>query len=329
MSKELFLRGVKSIYLVVYLIYLSCVLSIPERSNTGIRGPPLITKQKPHGGGGSENGIRQISKDECLKYINKWYQTTSVSSGAMAIEKLEMLMELERLTQEMPGKKPSRLEYIAFGLFSDGLLETVTGIAWQKLTLPNEMAIITLCDKNTRAEYTLNILRFIDNLCKENAIIPDHSRLERYEMFDSSLISLGRKKSEIDISSTRLEELRNEYKRHNRVGICLDEVPSDSSIYRKGYLELDLGHYWYRYSIKTKDIEIPFYFRQKKGRFAEYEVIFSRPEAGAVYGSGTVGGPRIISLDSQDIEKNANLRNNILSLADDIRAKIVDPPCLR
>jgi len=90
---------------------------------------------------------------------------------------------------------------------------------------------------------------------------------------------------------------------------------------------IDLGHYWYRSYINHNDVKVPFYFRQKKGREYEYEVVFTKPEAGTVIGSGTVGGPLIVPVDdSNTIQLPRDITTNDLKmLANVIKTKIINP----
>lgn len=90
----------------------------------------------------SENGIRQISREECRAQVSQWLKESTVAAGPEAIERLELLLALDRLADIMPGSKPKRSELLAFGSFTNGILETIAGVLWSKLTLPNEMVRI-------------------------------------------------------------------------------------------------------------------------------------------------------------------------------------------
>jgi hypothetical protein len=321
------IRLLQAFILILSQTIFEIVTSFPQ--STFIRGPPLNNKQK-QGGGGAENGIRQISKEECQYRINEWYREGSAASGPLAIERLEMLMQLDKLSQVIPGKYPQRVELLSFGLISDGKIDCAVGIVWQKLTLPNEMKIISLYDKSSNLDTQSEMLCFIDDMCRENAIIPDYSSLEQYDIFQESMsrIPSRRNKTKLDPLTLRRNELRNQYSDLNKAGsVCLDmvKIPSTGS---EDILSIDLGHYWYKSSLSHDDLEIAFYFRQKKGRIAEYEVRFNRPEAGTLYGSGTVGCPLVIPIDHPDQAIPSipqHTPEELASLAEALRNKIIRP----
>eukprot|EP01038_Epipyxis_sp_PR26KG_P009309 gene9309-12544_t len=310
-------------------------------------GPPLNIEHDRHKEGQGENGIRQITRSEvglsvklykilayyklfysvptsrkqCQQAIQKFLKSSKIASGSSTIERLELLLQMDKFSEVMPGWKRKRIDLLAFGSFIEGRIECIGGVCWKKKIFPSEMELVALyCDNsnNASSEQTyLDMISFIDQICKDNAILADYSPLLKYDLFkekiyDKYLKNFTKSQSVLNnifssISNSNqsfshygmnsLEDLILLYLQINKSpSICLSDtamsLPKES---------LYLGHYWFHTCLhhnKDNDLIIDLYFRQKKGRDTEYEILFRPPEVGTKSGSGTVGNPLIIHVDS-------------------------------
>ena len=318
-----------------------------------VRGPPAntITGGK---GGGREYGIRLVSKKECQETVIKWHKTLCVASTGKDMESLEMLLDIENLSQLMPGTRPKRREIIAFGDFVDGSIEVLGIILWKKVLFPDEMEVLAIMNapRSTESDKHFDMLQYICDMCKDNAIIPHFSRLEKYELFrlpkyrkflDYS--ALGKDGSHCPPESDANQDCIIEYINCNRASTVFLDDP---------YLDVDLGPYWYTTTILSANIKsdlnspnehssqlpINFYFRKKIGKRDNYEIemSFSKPLTGVQSGSGTVGGALIIPVnayiasgdgsrpkDFHLMSKSASELESLLRMIEAIKSKIKHP----
>lgn len=323
----------------IVLLFLSIAAPVwpfPAQSKK-LFGPPLNNLIRQGPGGGAEHGVRQISKEECQPVVRKWLKNSETAAGSLSIERLELLMTLDTFSQAMPGFKPKRNELVAFGLFVDGVIESIAGVYWKKKSFPTEMEVITLGQHHFDPEQMEELLDFMDELCRENAIYPDYKPLKKFELFqDQRFEHILGSKPQLQLKDLVMSELTALYTQLNKApSVCLDQK-----------CELRLGHFWFHTSFKpmnvnqilsdvgynTSDISIPLFFRQKEGRDSEFEVLFHEPEVGTRLGTGTVGGPLIVDLDS-DLDDSLHsfppvVTSNsemIMKLVGEIRGKIHHP----
>jgi len=240
-------------------------------------------------GGGNENGIRMLTKIEVTSTVENWFRKLGLVSGSQNIDRLNALIEFEKFSKLMPGRKPRRLEMIAFGKFMDGKVECLAAVCWHKNTFPAELEVLNILQSpklTNEKDNGVSMTNFISELCRENSIFPNFTSLEklshlRHLNYYESLRKYGWDYNAFEFPPPRIDPLTtplnmnsicNMYISLNKSpSVCLDGLSSD----------IDLGHFWYQTQIRhhTKSaLTLPLYFRRKKHN--EYEISFTRPVTG-------------------------------------------------
>lgn len=338
------------------------IQGLNNRASVLARGPPSGSIDDLNRGEGNENGIRLLNRAECLSTTSRWFQKLGLVSGSQSITYLTALMEFDRFSKLMPGIKPRRMEMIAFGEFIDGNIECLAAICWHKTSCPTEMEVLNILQspKSSRNDLGKSMTNFICEMCRENAIFPNFTSVERLAHlnkldFQESLQRFGWDYSDIEPANGKViyittvgkrdrETISRMYISANKSPVlCLDGLTKD----------IDLGHYWFannrfhinmllylympffmfqmknRYETKIKhlscsDLLVSIFFRRKK--YNEYEISFTRPTTGTQFGSGTVGGALVLSVDSNLIEKAVPVRKEMVKrVVDAIKSKINHP----
>jgi hypothetical protein len=216
-----------------------------------------------------------------------------------------MLQLLETVSLAMPGKAPQRNEFVAFADFVDGNIECVSALYLTKVACPWEADVLLICQcPKLQVEKTHEMIEFIDELCMDNACLPNYDPLEQHDVLMRQYRSYKKSKSKkakkvedggvIIGSSTPPYNLMNtdfvdKYKDLNKGRcVCLDNFPSQTK----------LGPYWYRVTVKHgKDpqLRLPVYLRQRHECLNEFQISFEKPETGVESGRGTVGGALVLN----------------------------------
>eukprot|EP01036_Dinobryon_divergens_P029788 gene29788-38933_t len=313
------------------------VTGLKNRASILARGPPSdIIDDASRGDIPNENGIRPITKKECSSTISKWFKKLGLVSGSSNIEYLSALIEADRFSQLMPGIKPRRIEMIAFGEFVDGRIECLASACWHKNLCPTEIEVLNIIQSPNPMVKNLDtsMTNFISELCRENAIFPNFTSLEKMSHlkklnFHDSLRKFGWDYNSIELSSPSVgnllyipdfdtESVCRLYTSVNKSPVlCLDGLTKD----------VDLGHFWYETTVthlSRTELMVSLYFRHKK--YNEYEISFARPTTGTDFGSGTVGGALVLPADSAGIEGKVPVRREmVLRVVEAIKSKINHP----
>ena len=310
-----------------------CVNSLNTNRALFTRGPPSDTVTDKGRGGGREYGIRLISKSECQEAVRRWIAKFGVASGVQNLEKLELLLLLQNFAEIMPGRKPQRNELVALGDFVDGNIECIAAVYWRKILFPSEMEVISIYQPSTTLENkNLEMIKFILEMCRDNAIIPQFESLEKYEIFQQPSYFKYIKTNQ---SSQQKNNIADHTDNENISYVIMkySSINKSPSIYLdKTNAMIDLGPYWYKTELKhnkNNNISIPIYFRRKNRRDNyEYEILFSKPMTGTETGYGTVGGALIISVDDMtpsSIITNVISVDNMITVANAVKSKITHP----
>lgn len=315
----------------IYIIHI--VSGLKNRASILARGPPSdIIDDTSRGDSPNENGIRLVTKKECSNTISRWFKKLGLVSGSSNIEYLSALIDADRFSQLMPGIKPRRIEMIAFGEFVDGRIECLASACWHKNTCPAEIEVLNIIQSPNPTVKNLDtsMTNFISELCRENAIFPNFTSLEKLSHlkklnFHDSLRKFGWDYNSIELSSSSAGKLvyipadiDRLYTSVNKSPVlCLDGLTKD----------VDLGHFWYETKIthlSRAELVVSLYFRCKK--YNEYEISFARPTTGTDFGSGTVGGALVLPADSAAIEGKVPVRREmVLQVVEAIKSKINHP----
>lgn len=268
-----------------------------------------------------------------------------VVSGSRSIEAFEMLRLLDECTCAMPGSKPQRREMIAFGEFEDGTIQTIALGYCTKVKCPWELDVLAILSLPRLDETRLdNMARFLQELCKENAIWPDFSRLDKYsslfhdkawvqrsftqkKIFSGAVVTddSPSPKQSSTVSPSLRETVKAMYKKENAApSVVLDEHDVDA-----------LPSFWFRQSLSDPVVgSLPLYFRQKRRAGVavvdEFEVRFDPPVTGVSSGTPTVGCHLIIDCDNEQqvqetLGTDTQCRANLHLVARCIAAKIKIP----
>lgn len=321
-------------------------------------GPPSNLNESPGGGGGNENGVRVITKLECQRAVNAWFQKLGTANTPQQIVQLEQLMGLQHFSIAMPGLRPHRNELLAVGEFVDGVITCIAGIYWRKNLCPDEMDVVSLTQspRERSDSHFEPVLEFVHDLCANNAIIPNYLMLQDRVLYPQPSIhrffkhTLGQSTSPTtylnphSILSPSQQQVVSRYQAYNRAPlVCLDDVSYLASD-NLPTTSIDLGPYWYRVLVphpQDSTVQVKVYFRNKRWRDFEYEWSFSKPSTGInrETGSGTASGRMILSLLSdahgrlvEDRRANEHKQvpgvrwEDVIYVARKITQKIVHPP---
>ena len=161
--------------------------SFPATNRGLLSKPPIdIDGRGGRGGGGGEYGIRQLTVEECQRTLVSWRKSQGMVRGDTGIEQYELLEVLDKVSRVMPGKYPQRHEFLAFGELVDGTIECMSAMYCGKVTCPWELEIIaiahapSLSSRNDVNERTQSMVDFINQLCKDNAILPNYHPLSQF-----------------------------------------------------------------------------------------------------------------------------------------------------
>mmetsp|Transcript_20002 Transcript_20002/g.28645 ORF Transcript_20002/g.28645 Transcript_20002/m.28645 type:complete len:360 (+) Transcript_20002:69-1148(+) len=334
--------GITGLLLLVKIKWIHCLTS--RGSSAIARGPPSDIIDLSNRGGGNENGIRMLTKMEVSSTVENWFRKLGLVSGSQSIDRLNALIEFEKFSKLMPGRKPRRIEMIAFGKFMDGKVECLAAVFWHKNTFPAELEVLNILQSpklSNEKDNGVSMTNFISELCRENSIFPNFTSLESrshlknlnyyeslkkygwdYNAFEYPPPLTDSLKEQIKPWNLSNNSISNLYISLNKSpSLCLDGLTSD----------IDMGHFWYETRIRheTKStLTIPLYFRRKKHN--EYEISFTRPVTGTQLGSGTVGGALVLSVDAEDGSNssiNVHLQQNhaVRKVVEAIKSKLHHP----
>ena len=337
-------RKMRAQALLIALFWAKPALPLPARSVQMV--PPTRINRPEIGRGGGETGYRQIEKSELGKVVEQWSRQMGVVSGSRSIEAFEMLRLLDECSKAMPGSKPQRRELIAFAEIEDGSILTVALGYCTKVKCPWELDVLAILSLPRLDEVRLdNMANFLIDLCRENAIWPDFSRLDKYSSLfhDKAWVQRSFEQKRIfsgvvvtddslcpemlgaSITPSLLETVKATYKKENAApSVVLDEHDMDA-----------LPSFWFRQSLRDPVVGIlPLYFRQKRRAgeavVDEFEVRFDPPVTGVSSGMPTVGCHLIIDCDNdqqvrETLGTDTQCRTNLLLVAKYIASKIKTP----
>ena len=160
--------------------------SFPATNRGLLSKPPIDIDGRGGRGGGGEYGIRQLTVEECQRTLVSWRKLQGMVRGDTGIEQFELMEVLDKVSKVMPGKYPQRHEFLAFGELVDGTIECMSAMYCGKVTCPWELEVISiahapsLSSRNDVNERTQSMVDFINQLCKDNAILPNYHPLSQY-----------------------------------------------------------------------------------------------------------------------------------------------------
>ena len=148
--------------------------------------PPIDIDGHGGRGGGGEYGIRQLTAEECQRALVSWRKSQGMVRGDSGIEQFELMEMLDKVSKIMPGKYPHRNEFLCFAELVDGTIECMSAMYCGKVTCPWELEVIaiahapSLSSRNDVNERTQSMVDFINQLCKDNAILPNYLPLSQF-----------------------------------------------------------------------------------------------------------------------------------------------------
>ncbi len=248
----------------------------PQREGSIIVPPGYIKKDH---GGSNEYGIRQLTMTELISYISKIRKLMKVPSGTLNLEMFEMLESLEIIANALNSKKhPFSNELYTFGDFNDGQIDCCGAVRLKK-GFPNEMDVyVVLNYPHMNQEATSNMIMYIDEMSKENAILVNYKPLRIYSSLKDSLnkVKPNLHNDELNIDDNDESCMFIDSNRP-KFSLILDTIPL-----------IDLGRFWYQVEIPN---EKPVYIKQKLECLNEFELCHAKPT--------TLGGGLLV-LDSEN-----------------------------
>jgi len=268
------------------------------------RVPPSRVENRPSDGGGF-TGYRQIFQSECLTLATQWQRKLGVVSGSMNIEQFEQLRLLDDCAAAMPGAKPQRRELMAFAEFEDGSVKAVSLGYCTKVKCPWEMTVLAIVgEPSERTDRSDAMVTFIRELCKDNAIWPDFTLLDKWSLFrdkkwvkQSHFSGVAQPPSQDALASSSRalhEAVTALYKLSN---------PAPSMVLDDGQgPNVRLPPFWFRISLENRIAPLDFYFRQRREDDEEvrFDVRFDPPVTGVSSGMPTVGCAIIIDVGNYE-----------------------------
>lgn len=255
---------------------------------------------------------------ETCQFLNKAKKQLGIPSGSLNLEVFEILEELDIVTKVMPGKLPQRNEVMVFGDFVDGQLECIAAVQVCKVICPWTMDVICILTHPPymNQEYTNSMFDFISGLCLTNAILPNYSKLSKYELIKHIKPKIFVKKTkENDIKEEVVKDISESYAECNKcITLCIDTDIENLS---------KLGPFWYKARV---GYESYIYFRLRCSSREELEIQFECPTTGinSKTGSSTVGGAVIYDTDASNL-KNIAINSLLSTLKAYIYRKIKHP----
>lgn len=284
-----------TIFLRLATIICGCLSLYFGRKSSGLSIKPPVDILTPRPGGNGEYGIRQVSSQEIMNSLPEFFKRLGiVSRGKMDI--YEMLTLLDTVANVMPGKQPHRHEMMAFADFVDGNIDCISVMFVTKVECPWEADVLLIVQSPILTpEKSFQMLDFIDEMCLNNAILPNYANLVKWDQISNQLSQyyLNAKRRPHDLMlpmrrkslSLSLESL--DYSLQNKA----------RSIFVDSY-SIHLGTYWYKLMIShpmDRTVVTPVYIRQKRECPDEYEILFTKPTTGVGSGRGTVGGALVLT----------------------------------
>lgn len=284
-------------YLFVLLLHYltsSVVLSLSSRSrsfyhprNNVLMPPPTISGNFDNS---NNDGIRQLDKAQVIQFIDKSRKRLGVASGNKQIEVLEMLLRLEKIESIMPSSSSHensgvttnkmRQEYICYGEYVNGMVESIVGLRLRKAILPMEFDIyVLLTYPNPMVDHRIStLIDFITELCKDNAILPNYKPLYRYELLHDTVSRIALQINDDGDTAATIVESNSYSSGTKRFNYIFDTIP-----------QLSIGTFWYKVRRSLDNSYI--YIRQRStNRLREFEVQYQAPCTGVTSGTGTVSG---------------------------------------
>ena len=196
-------------------------------------------------GGSNEYGIRQLTVSELNSYIGKVRKKMKmkVPAGTLNLEMFEMLESLEIIANALNSKNhPHSKELLAFGDFKDGEIESCAAMRLIK-GFPYEMDIyVVLNFPHMSQESTSNLILYIDEMSKENAILVNFKPLKIFSSLKNSLnmVKPNVYDEEVAAAGEKGEKGNSAVVDSNkeRFLVVLDTIPL-----------VDLGRFWYQVDI--------------------------------------------------------------------------------
>lgn len=272
------------------------VFRLNSVSSSRLHVPPTGTLERGKGG---ENEIRQLTKFELTDYLIKARKSLGLIGGITKCEVYEMLELMEKLSHVMPGKRPQRNEFLAYGHFVDGMIESACGVGVNKVCWPWEMEVLAVVNSPKMNRESIDtMLGFIGEMCQDNACLPSFESLKLYESLKLPLLKLEEE------SARRGKHLLTSTEDSS-------EDPSDSDTWPSPYSHLYeqvnkaftmslsstadvcLDRFWFAVEVSHNqhpDIKTPVFLRQMLTENDEVEILFKRPQVGAGRYCGTAGG---------------------------------------
>ncbi len=219
-------------------------------------------------GGSNEYGIRQLTVSELYNYIGKIRKKMKVPSGTLNLEMFEMLESLEIIANALNSKNhPHSKELLAFGDFKDGEIESCAAMRLIK-GFPYEMDVyVVLNFPHMSQEATSNMILYIDEMSKENAILVNFKPLKIFSSLKNSLNMVKPNVYDEEVAAGERGEKGGSSavvdSNKERFSVVLDTIPL-----------VDLGRFWYQVDIPhVKTV----YIKQKLECLNEFDVRHIKP----------------------------------------------------
>ena len=238
-------------------------IAVAPQGEGSIIVPPGYIK-KDHGGS-NEYGIRQLTMTELSSYISKTRKSMKVPSGTLNLEMFEMLESLEIIASALNSKSHHySKELYTFGDFNDGQIDCC-GAVRLKNGFPNEMDVyVVLNYPHMNKEATSNMIMYIDEMSKENAILVNYKPLRIYSSLKDALNKVKSNLLYDELSVDHIgEHIMFTDSSKPKFSLILDTIPL-----------IDLGRFWYLVDIPNAK---PVYIKQKLECLNEFDLCHVKP----------------------------------------------------
>jgi hypothetical protein len=285
------------------LVILHLISQWPPSSNP--KFPFLAqTSTRTGGGGDSGDGLRPLTIQQVSEAVSSFRKRSASEEDQLAL--------LDKMVEWASGMSERRLgtKRMSLGLYQGGKLVCMSGaeVRWGRGP-PNQdvrLAVAFLIPEpsGNRRVLGFEMMDALKDMAKHNALLLDTAALQEDAASRIFVLenSLGME-ADPEAMNPLIRKLDSSMR---RTSFVLDDVQSD------------IGPFWHAFTLDEKDIT--FFFRRRFSSMREFEVSWTRPQAGNSNGYGTVNGCRVI-----DVTLEGQLgQGNVQAQAVDVGCKLAE-----